>query len=122
MHRAIAAAPSDYRALAASMVVVSRMLGMTLGMAALSAWGVNEFLTILVETPSPLMTPGLDAAARAQALVEYRETLQTASLGLFHSFYRAAGVIALAAIVPAILMRASAREREESVYPSTGSG
>ena len=113
MHRAIAAAPSDYRALAASMVVVSRMLGMTLGMAALSAWGVNEFLTILVETPSPLMTPGLDAAARAQALVEYRETLQTASLGLFQSFYRAAGVIALAAIVPAILMRASAREREE---------
>ena len=113
MHRAIAAAPSDYRALAASMVVVSRMLGMTLGMAALSAWGVNEFLTILVETPSPLMMPGLDAAARAQALVEYRETLQTASLGLFHNFYRAAGVIALAAIIPALLMRASLREREE---------
>ncbi len=113
MHRAIAAAPSDYRALAASMVVVSRMLGMTLGMAALSAWGVNEFLAILVETPSPLMMPGLDAAARAQALVEYRETLQTASLDLFQSFYRAAGVIALVAIVPAILMRASAREREE---------
>ena len=122
MHRAIAAAPSDYRAVAASMVVVSRMLGMTLGMAALSAWGVNEFLTILVETPSPLMTPGLDAAARAQALVEYRETLQTASLELFHNFYRAAGVIALLAIVPAILMRASAREREGEAHPSTGSG
>ena len=122
MHRAIAAAPSDYRAVAASMVVVSRMLGMTLGMAALSAWGVNEFLAILVETPSPLMTPGLDAAARAQALVEYRATLQTASLELFHNFYRAAGVIALVAIVPALLMRASAREREGEAHPSTGSG
>ena len=58
MHRAIAAAPLEYRAVSASTVVVSRMLGMTLGMAALSAWGVNEFLAILAETPSPLMMTG----------------------------------------------------------------
>ena len=113
MHRAIGAAPYEYRAVSASMVVVARMLGMTLGMAALSAWGVNEFLAILAETPSPLTMAGLDAAARARAIAEYRETLQMASLGLFHTFYRAAGIIALVAIVPALLMRASPIEREE---------
>ena len=95
---------------------------MTLGMAALSAWGVNEFLAILAETPSPLTMTGLDAAARAQAIAEYRETLQTASLDLFHTFYRVAGIIALVALVPALLMRESAREREEAVHPSTDSG
>ena len=105
MHRAIEAAPADYRAVSASMVVVARMLGMTLGMAALSAWGVNEFLAILSDTPSPLTRPGLDAAARAQAFAEYRATLQTASLALFHNFFRAAGIIALLAIPPALLMR-----------------
>ena len=115
MHRAIAAAPYEYRAVSASMVVVSRMLGMTLGMAALSAWGINEFLAILSDTPSPLMTPGLDAEARAQAFVEYQETLNTASLGLFHNFYRAAAVIALVAMVPAALMRPSPQERAETV-------
>ena len=122
MHRAIAAAPFEYRAVSASTVVVARMLGMTLGMAALSAWGVNEFLAILAETPSPLTMTGLDAAARAQAIAEYRETLQTASLDLFHTFYRVAGIIALVALVPALLMRASAREREESAHPEPVEG
>ena len=61
MHRAVAAAPADYRAVAASTIVVARMLGMTLGLAVLSAWGINQMLAILIETPSPLTVPGLDA-------------------------------------------------------------
>ena len=108
MHRAIEVSPQEYRAVSASMVVVTRMLGMTLGMAALSAWGVNEFLTILTDTPSPLMMPRLDAAARAQAFVQYRETLQMASLELFHSFFRAAAVIALFGTIPVLLMKVNA--------------
>ena len=111
MHRAIAAAPDGYRAVSASMIVVARMLGMTLGMAALSAWGVNEMLTIFAETPSPFTTPGLDAAARARAYAEYQHTLQMASLDLFHDFYRAAGIIALLAAIPAALMLPSRQER-----------
>lgn len=111
MHRAVASAPADYRAVAAAMIVVSRMLGMTLGIAALSAWGINQMLAILTETPSPLATPGLDAAARAQAFTEYREFLQTASLDLFHAFFRTSGFIALMAIIPTLLMRAGLLER-----------
>ena len=114
MHRAVAAAPADYRAVAASMIVVSRMLGMTLGIAALSAWGVNQMLAILTETPSPLTTPGLDAAARGRAFAEYQEFLRTASLDLFHSFFRAAGIIALAAIVPTLLMRPGQLEQADA--------
>ena len=113
MHRAVAAAPADYRAVAASMIVVARMLGMTLGLAALSAWGINQMLAILTETPSPLTAPGLDAAGRAQAFAEYREFLQIASLDLFHSFFRVAGFVAIAAIFPTLLMRPGQLERDE---------
>ncbi len=111
MHRAILSAPLDYRAVSASMIVVARMLGMTLGMAALSAWGVNELLTIFDETVA------LPAAER-QAVVS------NASLELFHSFFRAAGIIAVLAIVPATLMRASAMERAEmaSAYGTSAPG
>ena len=117
MHRAVSAAPADYRAVAASMIVVARMLGMTLGIAALSAWGVNQMLAILTETPSPLTTPGLDAAARARAFAEYRMFLQMASLDLFHAFFRAAGIVVIFAIVPTLLMRAGQPERSEETSP-----
>ena len=117
MHRAVVAAPPDYRAVAASMIVVARMLGMTLGIAALSAWGINQMLAILTETPSPLTMPDLDASARTREFAEYRRFLQTASLDLFHSFYRAAGFVAVAAMVPALLMRPGSLERLERVDP-----
>ncbi len=113
MHRAVTAAPADYRAVAASLIVVARMLGMTLGIAALSAWGVNQMLAILTETPSPLINPGLDAAARARELAAYREFLRMASLDLFHAFYRAAGLVAIAAMVPTLLMRSGPLELAE---------
>ena len=113
MHRAIGASPPEYRAVSAAMVVVSRMLGMTLGMAALAAWGVNEMLTILTDTPSPLTMPGLDEQTRAQAWIEYNESLRMASLSLFHNFFRAAAITALVAMLPALAMRASLLERSE---------
>ena len=105
MHRAILSAPPDYRAVSASMIVVARMLGMTLGMAALSAWGVNEFLAIFDDTVA------LPAAERI-------EVINTASLELFQSFFRAAGIVAILAIVPAFLMRASPLERAETATVS----
>ncbi len=117
MHRAVAAAPADYRAVAASTIVVARMLGMTLGLAVLSAWGINQMLAILIETPSPLTVPGLDADVRAQEFAEYQRFLRMASLDLFHKFYRAAGFVAMAAIVPTLFMRPGSSERQEWVQP-----
>ena len=80
-------------------------------MAALSAWGVNELLTIFDETV-------------ALPATERREVISTASLELFHSFFRAAGIIAILAIVPAFLMRPSAMERAEtaSAYDTPAPG
>ena len=104
MTQALTAVSDDYRATAASLVVVARMLGMTLGLAGLSAWGVEHFQTIMSGLEFPLPEPG-ESAEEAQAhLAEYNADLTAAGLSLFHNFLRVAAAGALVAILPALAM------------------
>ena len=104
MTQALTAVSDDYRATAASLVVVARMLGMTLGLAALSAWGVEHFQTLMSGLEFPLPEPG-ESAEEAQAhLAEYNADLTAAGLSLFHNFLRVAAAGALVAILPALAM------------------
>ena len=48
---AMDAGPDDYQATAASLVTVARMIGMALGLAALSAWGMDRFLLLAADLP-----------------------------------------------------------------------
>ena len=95
--RAINAVSEDYRGTAASLVVVARMLGMTLGMAALSAWGVEHFQVLTAGLESPLLHPGESAEALQTRLEEYTAQVAAAGLSLFQNFFRIAGVAALRA-------------------------
>jgi len=107
MTQALTAVSDDYRATAASLVVVARMLGMTLGLAALSAWGVEHFQTLMSGLEFPLPEPG-ESAEEAQAhLAEYNAELTAAGLSLFHNFLRVAAAGALVAILPALAMGSS---------------
>ena len=105
MTRVLSAAGEDYRGTAASLVVVSRMMGMTLGLAALSAWGVEHFqaLTAGLEVPFPQAGEAIGTLEAKAA--EYNAQLNAAGLSLFHNFFRIAGVVALVAILPAAAMR-----------------
>ena len=78
--RALNAVSINYQGTAASLVVVARMLGMTLGLAALSAWGVEYFqvLTAGLEFPAPM--PGESAEAVKDRLMEYDAELTAAGL------------------------------------------
>ena len=89
---AMDAGPPDYQATAASLVTVARMIGMALGLAALSAWGMDRFLFLTAGLPSPLA-------------VEYGSELNEASITLFQEFFRVAMGLCLAAIVPAMGLR-----------------
>ena len=101
MTRALNSVVREYRATAASLVVVARMMGMTLGLAALSAWGVEHFQALTAGLELPFAQPGQDAAAMQAAVAGY----SAAGLALFHDFFRVAAVVALVAILPALAMR-----------------
>ena len=106
MTRALNAVAEDYQATAASLVVVARMMGMTLGLAALSAWGVEHFQVLTSGLEFPLPQPGETTQSMEARLAEYSAQLSAAGLTLLHNFLRVAGGVALAAIVPALAMRA----------------
>ena len=111
--RALSSAGEDYRGTAASLVTVSRMIGMALGLAALSAWGMEQFQILTSGLELPIPQPGEAAEALRTRQADFASGLSDAGLGLFHKFFRVAGGVALIAILPALAMRADRREREE---------
>ncbi|MDA0264688.1 MAG: MFS transporter [Chloroflexi bacterium] len=106
---AIGAADEGYRGTAASLVVVSRMMGMTLGLAALSAWGVGHFQTLTLGLEFPLPQLGDGAGVYESRAAEYTANLNAAGLELFRRFFLVASVVSLAAIVPALAMKRGTR-------------
>ena len=104
MAKALESASEDYRRTAAALVVVSRMLGMTLGLAALSAWGVEQFQVLTAGLQLPLPLPGEGAEQFLSRVSAYQVGLNQAGLALFHNFLRVAAAVALAAVLPALAM------------------
>ena len=90
---ALSAAPSDYWGIAASLVTASRMVGMALGLAALSAWGIERFYSLTAE-----VTIGANFAETGAKLVG-------AGVTVFQNLFMISGVLSLVAIVPALLMK-----------------
>ena len=103
LHRALQAVGEDYRATAASLVTVSRMLGMTLGLAAMSAWGVEHFQVLTSDLQMPLPLAGESAEAVNARVAHYTEEVNAAGLTVFRAFFRTAAIVALAAIPFALL-------------------
>ena len=103
LHRALSAVGEDYRATGASLVTVSRMMGMTLGLAAMSAWGVEHFQVLTSGLEFPILQPGETSEAHAARMEQYSADLNTAGLTVFRNFFRAAAIISLAAIPFALI-------------------
>ena len=109
MVHALNAAEQGYRGTAASLVVVSRMMGMTLGLAALSAWGVQHFQVLTAGLEFPLLQPGEAAGVFEARAAEYSANVNSAGLELFQRFYLAASFVSVIAIIPALGMNRSSR-------------
>ena len=100
---ALSAAPSHYWGAAASLVTASRMVGMALGLSALSAWGIERFYSL---------------TAHVTLGSTYEETeapLIAAGVTVFQNLFTIAGFLALLSILPALLMRVEDIDEAESL-------
>ncbi len=100
---ALSAAPSHYWGAAASLVTASRMVGMALGLAALSAWGIERFYSLTAH-----VTVGTTYEETEAPLIE-------AGVTVFQNIFTIAGVLALLAILPALLMEVEEVEESEGL-------
>ena len=98
---ALSAAPSHYWGAAASLVTASRMVGMALGLSALSAWGIERFYSLTAH-----VTVGATYKETEAPLIE-------AGVTVFQNLFTIAGFLALVAILPALLMRIEVVEEAE---------
>ena len=105
---ALSAAPSHYWGAAASLVTASRMVGMALGLAALSAWGIERFYSLTAH-----VTVGDTFEETEAPLIE-------AGVTVFQNLFAIAGVLALVAILPALLMAIEDVEETEGLDPRPG--
>ena len=102
---ALSAAPSHYWGAAVSLVTASRMVGMALGLAALSAWGIERFYSLTAH-----VTVGTTYAETEAPLI-------AAGVVVFQNIFTIAGVLSLLAILPALLMTVEDAEEAEGPSP-----
>ena len=95
----------EYHATSASLVVVARMLGMAVGVAVLSSWGVGHFQGLTEGVLLPLQAAGESTAEYRERVAEYQGQISQAGLDVFQNFFRGAAVLLLVAILPALGLR-----------------
>jgi EmrB/QacA subfamily drug resistance transporter len=90
---AINAAPDSERGVAASLVIVLRLIGMSVGLSGLTAWGLYRFEILRGQIELPAMTdPGFQAAI-------IQELTNASIQALTEAFLLAAGIMIVALII-----------------------
>ena len=92
------------RGAAAGLITAMRMVGMTLGLAALTAWGADRFQGMVAGLRLPLQLPNETAAQTEQRIAEFEAELSGAGVSLFQDFFLVAMGVCLIALVPAAMM------------------
>ncbi|MEO3803935.1 MFS transporter [Nonomuraea sp. B1E8] len=102
--------PAARHGVASAAVVVARMMGMLIGIAAVSAWGFYRFqsLTAHLDTPLPF---GVDAATYQRRLADYTAKVQAALHVEYTEMFLVTAFICLLGAGVALLMPSIARAR-----------
>ena len=99
----------DARGAAAALITTMRVVGMTLGVAALTAWGTGRFDSLVAGISAPFALPG-ETAQQAQArIAQAQQQLTDAGLTLFGDFFAVAAALCLVALAPVGFMAWRAR-------------
>jgi MFS family permease len=95
---------SEVAGTASALHTVARLVGMTVGLAALSSWGTGRFNEMVRGVPLPLALPGEDPLRLQQRIADYNQAITGAYLHVFHDTYLIAMGLCLLGIVPALLL------------------
>ena len=107
---AVEAAGNEYRATAAAWITAARMFGMTAGLAAMSALGVDYLQSLAGGLPVPIQLPGESAVAFTERVAAYEEGISNASFDVFRLFFRSGLVLVVLAAVPSLWMHGARRD------------
>ncbi len=92
------------RGAASAVVTAARVVGMTLGLAALTAWGTGRFQQLIVGVELPLQMPG-ETASESQARVDtFTAQLVDAGSSVFSDFFLIAAAVCMIALLPTAFM------------------
>jgi MFS family permease len=97
------ATPALQHGVASSAVVVARMMGMLIGVAALTAWGLHRFHELTAKLGFPLVF-GKSPAEQRQLMDTYKAALQTALRTEYREIFLATAVICLAGAACGLLL------------------
>jgi MFS family permease len=113
---AINAVRRTHYGIASGLVVVTRLVGMTIGLSVLSGWGVGR-LSRLLQDNAPTQNPGESAVDFQARLFAYiADQTVHYSLVVLRETFVIAGIICLAALIPAVILgiRRKGGEAEEA--------
>jgi MFS family permease len=117
---ALRVVPPAQHGIASSAVVVARMTGMLVGVAALTAWGLYRFTQILAEKMASLPAPKV--ASPAEQLLAGIERTKTASVEAYAAQYgEIFGITAIVCVVGALLglLISGRNEHADDADPAT---
>lgn len=110
------AVPAREHGVASAGVVVARMTGMLVGVAALSAWGLHRFHSLTADLAVPLPF-GKDPAVAARELAEYRVAVDAALLTQYTEIFLITSVVCAAGAVLALWLAPRRGAVAEPVSP-----
>lgn len=101
------------RGAAAGLVTAMRLLGMTFGLAAITAWGSQRFSILVSDVPLPLPSVGEAADVSSARIADFQATVNGIGMDLFVEFFIIAAVVSAVALLPAMLMAWNRRKSDD---------
>jgi hypothetical protein len=108
----LAAARGGREAVGAASLTIARMLGMMVGLAALTTWGIAEFNRRAGRYHLPLHERGESASHYRALLHRYEEHIAASALYVFDRLFLVAASLCVCAALAALGLRAATQEQD----------